>query len=76
MLATLPGARLLEKPATVTTGPPDGPPEGSDPTFGVPDSLGSVKVRKESKPSCVTCWPETGHRQRAHCAAASTRWGS
>jgi hypothetical protein len=39
VLATLPGARFLVNPATVTTGPPDGAPEGSDPTFGVLDSL-------------------------------------
>ena len=75
VLATLPGTLFLENPATVTSGGPDVLPAGSDPTFGVLDSLASVKVRK-SRPSYATCCPEIGHRQRARCAATNTRWGS
>ncbi len=65
VLATLPGARFVENPATVTSGPPGGLQAGSDPTFGVLDSVASVKVRKEQAQLRTLL---AGNREQAACA--------
>ena len=47
VLATLPGAQFARNPATVTFSAPGSSQVGTDPAFGVLDSVASVKVRKE-----------------------------
>ena len=65
MLATLPGAQVSLRPATIKLSPADAVQAGSDPILGVMDGVAAVKIRKEQAALRNLL---AGDRQQAPCA--------
>ena len=65
VLATLPGAQVSLRPATITLSPANAVQAGSDPSFAVLDGAAAVKVRKEQ---AVLRNLLAGDRPQAPCA--------